>query len=270
MDLVKGYAVTGDKGRENPTGLRFAGIYLLYALFFKQPCRPKVKIRLLLDEFKDIQRLIEKSKLEDHYDVVFAWVKLFTEGAFHFTSTATQMGFETAFKIEQKETKQEKMKKKHTDYFSTKAFSKSVNSMNKSFANYQKIKERWIQQNPKNKNMFPANHSFSENIKKIINGEVDEDRKPKDDTGERRRALKEKYYATGSVESYRDRLKEDGRNNVVGLDNTTGESREAQNEQDKEWAPTVKKGRPKGGKNKKNITDVDGTRKLTNTEGKEK
>merc|ERR1719319_1749777 len=296
MDVVKSYAVNG-RDAQHPEGVRFAAIYLMYALFFKQPCRPTVKIRLVLDEFKEIQILIEAAKMNKHIDVVFAWAKLFNAGAFHFTATSIQMGFETAFKMEQKEMKEEKKKKKPTDWFEDREFKDKMKNIERNYEYYQKVKERLIEQKPETKRMFTfrPNDNITEAVKKIVNTDVAQDGVIKDGIGDRRRALKEEFYSTGTVESHRDRLFADGRMKAdLEMKNEPGANGGVSGEDD-EWAPitkkgrkytrkTGKKGRPKGrGLGKKNrraafgrkVTDADGVGMMGNLaivedEGKKK
>lgn len=49
---------------------------MMYAMYFKQPCMPRVKIRLMLDEFRDMWALMEEAKRDRHYDLLYAWAKV--------------------------------------------------------------------------------------------------------------------------------------------------------------------------------------------------
>jgi hypothetical protein len=49
---------------------------MMYAMYFKQPCLPRVKFRLKLDEFQDIWSLIEEAQRDHHYDLLYAWAKV--------------------------------------------------------------------------------------------------------------------------------------------------------------------------------------------------
>jgi len=51
-------------------------VYLMYAMYFKQPCLPRVKFRLRLEEFRDMWKLMEEAKRDQHYDVLYAWNKV--------------------------------------------------------------------------------------------------------------------------------------------------------------------------------------------------
>ena len=92
--MVKKYAMSVLNKKPNHVLLRYAAIYMFYALYFKQPCRPLVKIRLTLDQFRDLQETVAEAKKDKHHDVVYAWAKLFTISAFHYVVADTQMGLE--------------------------------------------------------------------------------------------------------------------------------------------------------------------------------
>jgi hypothetical protein len=73
---------------------RFAGIYLLYSVYSKQPCRPRVRVRLVEAELADMTAMVALAKTEGHWDLVYAWSSLVTGHALHYTASAGQMGFE--------------------------------------------------------------------------------------------------------------------------------------------------------------------------------
>ena len=113
---VKKYVRVEMKGKPQHTLVRYAGLYLMYSLFFKQPCRPRVKFRLLRDEFEELVSLSQLARLSDwdyiifllnhlnfrrdnHWDVTYAWSKLYATHAFHFVSTSSPMGIEMAYQV---------------------------------------------------------------------------------------------------------------------------------------------------------------------------
>ena len=49
----------------NKTPLRVAALYLIYSLYFKQPCRPRVKFRILKDEFEELVSLSQLARSID-------------------------------------------------------------------------------------------------------------------------------------------------------------------------------------------------------------
>ena len=56
--------------------VRYAAVYMMYAMYFKQPCLPRVKFRLKLEEFRDMWSLMEEAQRDHHYDVLYAWAKV--------------------------------------------------------------------------------------------------------------------------------------------------------------------------------------------------
>jgi hypothetical protein len=51
---------------------------MMYAMYFKQPCMPRVKFRLKPEEFRDMWALMEEAQRDHHYDVLYAWAKVET------------------------------------------------------------------------------------------------------------------------------------------------------------------------------------------------
>ena len=61
---VKKFIRAEMKGKPQHTLVRYAGLYLMYSLYFKQPCRPRVKFRLLKDEFEELVNLSQLARLD--------------------------------------------------------------------------------------------------------------------------------------------------------------------------------------------------------------
>ena len=59
---VKKYVRSELKGKPQNTLVRYAGIYLMYSLYFKQPCRPRVRFRLLREDFNELVSLSELAR----------------------------------------------------------------------------------------------------------------------------------------------------------------------------------------------------------------
>ena len=93
---VKKYALSTLGGKTNHALVRYAALYFLYSLYFKQPCRPRVKIRLTKEELDDLLESTVMARQENHWDVLYAWSKLFTSHAFHYVACQGQMGLEVA------------------------------------------------------------------------------------------------------------------------------------------------------------------------------
>ncbi|CAG2100451.1 unnamed protein product [Medioppia subpectinata] len=75
--------------RERPLCQRIGSLYLLYALYVKQPLdqtlktRFDIKVRITLDQLKIIREFVAKCKANRILDVVYVWYKLLTTGV-HF------------------------------------------------------------------------------------------------------------------------------------------------------------------------------------------
>ena len=85
---------------QNKFGHRAAAIYLLYSLYFKQPARPMVRIKVTMDEYADMSKFIDKCRMEKHWDLAYVWVKLMTDNAFHFVIADRPYGIDTINAIE--------------------------------------------------------------------------------------------------------------------------------------------------------------------------
>jgi len=215
LDIVKQYSLKTRKKDENPEGIRFAALYLLYALYFKQPCRPKVKIRLTFEEFEELVDFMEDTKDCYHYDVVYAWAKLFSEAAFHYVATPGQLGLELAFQLEQKEIKakeREQRKIGTNDFFSSRQFQIQMQKVTRSHELYQRMKKGLVEANPNNFYFFPGPDSdCPAKLLEIVEGKQSSVKNDKDDIGEMRKKIKNRFFSSGNVESHRDHLFAEGR-----------------------------------------------------------
>ncbi len=81
MDLVKRRTLKSEM-----MGVRAAALYLLYALYWRQPLLPKIKIRLTMEELEDISALIDECREGHHWDLVYVWTKLIQDHAFVFVA----------------------------------------------------------------------------------------------------------------------------------------------------------------------------------------
>jgi len=211
FDIVKQYALKARKKVDNPEGIRFAALYLLYALYFKQPCRPKVKIRLTLEEFDEMVEFMEETKDCYHYDVVYAWAKLFSEAAFHYVAAPGQLGLELAYQLEQKEIKSKEEKKRgKTDFLSTVQFQKLMQNVSKSHEKYQNWKKDLVEANPDHNNVLSGtitDNDLPATLLNIVESSTEKkNQQKKDDIGGKRSELKHKYWSSIDVQSNRDRL----------------------------------------------------------------
>ena len=77
---VKKYVRVEMKGKAQHALVRYAGLYLMYSLYFKQPCRPRVKFRILKDEFEELVSLSQLARLIDKtLEGMFSYVLINSE-----------------------------------------------------------------------------------------------------------------------------------------------------------------------------------------------
>ena len=201
---VKKYTLSTLGGKTNHPLVRYAALYLMYSLYFKQPCRPRVKIRLLKEELEDLLETTSMARHEHHWDVMFAWSKLFTTHAFHYVACQSQMGLEVALQMEQKEVEEKSNSGSKEDYFKSKEFLGLMKKMGKAHSKYVSMKTSLASSNVEaDKSLFLTDQNFPKTVKQV--GEQ-EDRERKDAgkvdssaIGETRRGLKYKFYG-GSEE----------------------------------------------------------------------
>ncbi|XP_067002537.1 snRNA-activating protein complex subunit 1 [Anabrus simplex] len=77
---------------------KIGGLYMLYGLYFKQPTGHWIKIRITLDEFKEIRKFHDTVRQDRHHDANFILSKLVYVGAFHFCATTYVHGMEKKFR----------------------------------------------------------------------------------------------------------------------------------------------------------------------------
>ncbi|XP_060534034.1 snRNA-activating protein complex subunit 1-like [Cylas formicarius] len=77
FSTVKKYIVF----RDNPY-IKMGAFYLLYGLYYKQPIKGLVKIRLTLSEFKSIKELMYMAKSQNHFEPLYIFAKMKCDKAF--------------------------------------------------------------------------------------------------------------------------------------------------------------------------------------------
>ena len=137
---VKRFCLSSLGGKQNHVLVRYAAIYMLYSLFFKQPCRPRVKIRLVKEELEDMLDTIMIARQENHWDVVYAWSKLFTGHSFYYVATWGQMGLEVAVQMEHKEIMERNSVTIKENYLKSKEFFGLTKNMEKAHTKYVTMK----------------------------------------------------------------------------------------------------------------------------------
>jgi len=219
---VKRFALSSLQGKANHQLVRFAAIYMLYSLYFKQPCRPRAKVRLVAAELEDLRATAELARAEQHWDVTFAWCRLVTGHAFHYTAAAGWMGLEVAQQLEQREAGERSSQGARDDYFTSKEYTGLIRKLGKAHAKYTEMKSSLAP--PSDRGLFLADSSFPTTVRKVAKRrrapEVEEGTSS---IGRKRRELKERAY---------------GEEQVV-------ERRKVENDEEDEWqlAPSTGQGR---------------------------
>jgi len=198
---VKQYALATFRQKENNILVRYAALYMLYAFYFKQPCRPRVQIKLSYQEFVDLRLLAEDAKREKHLDILYAWSKLLLCRAFHYSVVGEPKGIEVG-KSQEKRESDDFSSAAHSSYFDSKEFKNIVKRMKKCHQSYTKLKETYSKENQVGFSMSSMDPSFIASISKIVEeGELDSTaagkKTEKSEIGEKRKRLKNKFFASG-------------------------------------------------------------------------
>ena len=72
----------------NEFQVQVGGLYLMYALYFKQLFEPKVKVCVTIDDWAQIQNLLAEIRLQKHYDIEYIYWKLRHNNVFQFVAHA--------------------------------------------------------------------------------------------------------------------------------------------------------------------------------------
>lgn len=201
---IKQYAKSKLDNKQNNILIRYAAIYCLYAFFFKQPCRPKARIKLSYDEFVDLESLVEEARRDNHYDVLYAWYKLICCHAFQYSVVDGHYGVEVAKKIDKKDNGETLMTYSASSYLKSKDFRSVLRRLNRAHTSYSKMKATFLQTSTDD--MISLN-SASETIIEDIEQIASQESKPEPGAephskvtlkgpsaiGEKRKKLKERF-----------------------------------------------------------------------------
>ena len=208
---------------------------MLYAFYFKQPIRPRVRIRLSYEEFQDLNALMAEARRDSHSDILYAWSRLVASSAFHYSVVDRHYGLEVAKALERREVEEGGGEHTSEGYFRSKEFRVMMKRLNKAHDNYVKIKEAVT----KDKGLGYSLNSMDNNLVNSINLLIAENPKAEmkvaetgtDDIGEKRKKLKEKFFSAEP---------EPGPREKISLRNLS-------EEEDEDWAaPVSKKGKGRG------------------------
>ena len=194
---AKGLALAEVVGREGKRMFRFAAIYLLYAVYFRQPCRPRVRVRVVLGELEELLTIVESARREGHWDVVYSWCSMVAASALHYTASPTTMGLEVALQGEQRAADQGRVEEDRAEFFTSSPFRGMLEGVVKAHGRYQSMKAGLVAEGDLATSLadpaFPALLEALSKVKKVNGGEVD-------DVGERRRFLKNRYLTDWELE----------------------------------------------------------------------
>jgi len=248
---VKKYALSTLIGKPNHSLVRYAAIYMLFSLYFKQPCRPMVKIRLVKEELEDLLHTTLVARKDKHWDVQYAWSKLISSHAFHYVASQSQMGLEAALLMEQKELSRLNYEKERAndDYFQSKEFTSMMKKAEKAQAKYVAIKNKLASpQVQADSSLFLTDPNFPETIRKqlgqseclvqeqIIEEATNTKKTLKSSIGRTRMSIKYKFFGGGEN----------------SWDEPDPEAREVENE----WTPVVSFNKRRRGGRKKTLKRV--------------
>ena len=199
---VKKYLMPSLHGKPNHTLVRYAGLYLMYSLYFKQPCRPRVHFRLVKQEFQNILDLKDLAQKDKHWDVMYAWSKLFTNHAFYYTASHSLLGVEMAYQSEQRELSEKFNANNSQDYCKSTEFVRMMGKISKSHSKYVDMKKQLANnKDPEDSSLFMIDASFPTSLKQVSlthdKEETIKKAKELSKVGQSRRNLKNKFYGLG-------------------------------------------------------------------------
>ena len=205
---VKKYALSILRGKPNHALVRYAALYMLYSLYFKQPCRPRIKIRLVKEELKNLLETTVMARQESHWDVLYAWSKLFTSHAFHYVACQSEMGLEVALQMEARDVAERNNVGAKEEYFKSKEFTSLMKTMGKAHSKYVSMKNSLASSNVKaNTGLFLTDQNFPQTVSQVWQQEIQEEEEEvasKDgssEIGDRRKGIKDKFFSGGGEDT---------------------------------------------------------------------
>eukprot|EP00088_Acartia_fossae_P028632 TRINITY_DN2944_c0_g1_i4.p1 TRINITY_DN2944_c0_g1~~TRINITY_DN2944_c0_g1_i4.p1 ORF type:complete len:357 (-),score=51.12 TRINITY_DN2944_c0_g1_i4:58-1128(-) len=248
MLTTKKYVRAELNDKPNNVLIRYAALYCLYAFYLKQPCRPKVKVKLSYEEFLELESLIEEARKGLHHDVLYAWSKLIACHAFQYSVVSAHKGVEVARRLDKKDPEVSLIQNSANSYLKSKDFRGVMRRLTKAHTNYTKMKASFMKGNT---DTMLSLQSIDEEIIEAIEDIAKEDIKPTGDNpkclkgpsdiGDKRKKLKEKFFAGGPDN-------QDER--VGGADALGGGTSAGTNPSHDRQQKHTTKGKRKGGENK--------------------
>jgi len=233
----------------NDFGRRAAAFYLLYTLYFKQPCRPKVRIRVEYYQYEDLCHWMNELRSGCHWELVYCWAKLVTDNAFLFVGTTKPVGLENSGRNQDRfglnptgRSKKRNFETQQEPIFNKDSFSMMLERMTKTHNRYVNMKKALIGEEKFDSGLAQASDYFPSVMKEIFSNPKSHEKVTGNflsengrTIGQRRKEIIEKSFGTNA--------------------NTLGEEHEESNDipevNDEDWKPGLKgKGKGKGKKRK--------------------
>jgi len=207
LQRTKQYTAAVLQKKENNILIRYAAVYLLYAFYFKQPTRPRVRIKLSYQEFIELRQLMEEAKKDKHYDILYAWSKLIYAGAFHYSVVSDYLGLDVAKSMERRDRIDNEQTAAPNSYFQTKDFQNMMKRLGRAHDNYVRIKDDILKEPTSGYSLNSMDVGLMDRISEIteVTTKVKDDvvdKKPENsEIGDNRKKLKERFFNLGFEES---------------------------------------------------------------------
>ncbi|KOX79544.1 snRNA-activating protein complex subunit 1 [Melipona quadrifasciata] len=146
---------------------RIGGLYLLYGIYFKMPV-DQFKIRLKLDDWKNILELHTEIKEGEHLDANYILCKLIASNAFHFCIFDSEYGMEKPYTV------------KNTQYFNSYSILPTLRNLsekNQLLSKIDELSKAYEQKKEESKLINPLDTSlklFNSNIAQEIINDIQE------------------------------------------------------------------------------------------------
>ncbi|XP_059084943.1 snRNA-activating protein complex subunit 1-like [Tigriopus californicus] len=229
LTLIKGHLILAD----NDFALRAASLYTLYGVYWKQPIRPRLRIRLNKDEYTSCQTFIEECREEQHWDLIYCWTRLLSNYAVEFTGPSVIMGVEAGVTWETRSSQDQRILAYKLNPFSSNEIQSCFGRIAQTHQHYMTIRNALRNVDPQSEaglslvseDLPEALEAIQDNIagggtssrekgpgsKKMDEGQVEETSPSTDETGpsigDRRQRLIQGAFATGGETSRQKQLK---------------------------------------------------------------
>ena len=151
---------------------------------------------MVASELSELASLVEGARREAHWDVLYAWCKLLTEHAFHYTACPSQMGLEVAQQMEVREAAEKGIIGGRDEYFRSKEYLGLMKKLGRAHAKYTGMKNSLASaKTAGDQSLFLADPVFPATLRKLVRSK--QEKKKDDDSGaigRKRRELKDRAF----------------------------------------------------------------------------